>query len=132
MTHIGFTGTKRGMFDSQQDTLRKILSSYQDYDDSVVFHHGDCIGADDQAATAAWTFGYRIVGHPSVIVAKRAYNQYTTEWHPPRQPLLRNHDIVDACSILIAAPGQEKEILRSGTWSTIRYARAQGKRVIQL
>jgi hypothetical protein len=41
---------------------------------------------------------------------------------PEKSYLDRNHDIVDSCSILLALPtGQE--ILPSGTWATIRYAR---------
>jgi predicted Rossmann fold nucleotide-binding protein DprA/Smf involved in DNA uptake len=43
----------------------------------------------------------------------------------------RNHDIVGACDVLIAAPRQPKEIRRSGTWATVRYADQFG-RVIAL
>lgn len=40
----------------------------------------------------------------------------------PEDLLARNRDIVDETEILIACPGHMHEELRSGTWSTIRYA----------
>jgi len=42
----------------------------------------------------------------------------------------RNQDIVDGADILIAAPNEDKEIVRSGTWSTVRYARKSKKKII--
>ena len=46
----------------------------------------------------------------------------------PKPYLDRNRDIVDACEVLLATPdGPER--LRSGTWSTVRYARKIGKPV---
>jgi predicted Rossmann fold nucleotide-binding protein DprA/Smf involved in DNA uptake len=49
--------------------------------------------------------------------------------HTPKAPLDRNRDIVDAAAVLIAAPKEMTETLRSGTWATVRYARKQGKQV---
>jgi predicted Rossmann fold nucleotide-binding protein DprA/Smf involved in DNA uptake len=60
--------------------------------------------------------GYRVIAYPA------------TKGHE----LERNHLIVAACDVLNAAPLQDEEILRSGTWATIRYARKAGKTVIQL
>jgi len=37
---------------------------------------------------------------------------------------------VDETEWLWAIPGEFKEVLRSGTWSTIRYARKKGKKVL--
>jgi hypothetical protein len=42
--------------------------------------------------------------------------------HDTKPYLTRNRDIVQASSILVAAPKSD-EIVRSGTWSTVRYAR---------
>lgn len=42
---------------------------------------------------------------------------------PIKPPLVRNHDIVDSTELLIACPKEQVEVLRSGTWATIRYAR---------
>jgi hypothetical protein len=46
---------------------------------------------------------------------------------PAKNYLRRNHDIVDCCDILIAMPCENKEVLRSGVWATIRYAKKTGK-----
>jgi hypothetical protein len=49
---------------------------------------------------------------------------------PEREYIARNHDIVDASAVLVATPRDWYEEQRSGTWATIRYARAQRKAVI--
>jgi len=43
--------------------------------------------------------------------------------HPPRGYLDRNTDIVKHSHILIGCPSTLNEVLRSGTWATIRRAR---------
>jgi hypothetical protein len=45
--------------------------------------------------------------------------------------LSRNKDIVLETELLIATPGEEEEQIRSGTWSTVRYARSL-KRMINI
>ena len=50
--------------------------------------------------------------------------------HPAKDYLVRNHDIVDVCDVLVATPGQKEEQIRSGTWATIRYARKIRKQII--
>ena len=42
----------------------------------------------------------------------------------------RNKDIVDETNILMACPNKAEEVQRSGTWSTVRYARKVGKAVL--
>lgn len=39
------------------------------------------------------------------------------------EPLERNHVILDHTDYLLAFPKTRKEVLRSGTWATIRYAK---------
>jgi hypothetical protein len=80
------------------------------------FHHGAARGADTEAAYVADKLGYEIIAYPAV----RGHE------------LERNRMIVAACDLLIAAPLQDTEILRSGTWATVRYARKAGKQVILL
>ena len=46
---------------------------------------------------------------------------------PPKDYLDRNHDIVDQTDLLIATPKENTEVLRSGTWATIRYAKKINK-----
>ena len=50
----------------------------------------------------------------------------------PQDYLVRNMNIVNQSDVLIAAPKEEVEVLRSGTWSTIRKARNKGLQVIIL
>jgi hypothetical protein len=119
---VGFTGTQRGMNEAQWATLWSLLVPRAPGD----FHEGDCIGADDQAAKGARAAGFRIIGHPPSNSSKRAFFQ-CDELRPPADYLVRNHRIVDASQEMIATPGEAEEQLRSGTWSTIRYARRIGR-----
>jgi hypothetical protein len=125
MDIIGFTGTQRGMTRIQKSVLRGILQN-----DSGEFHHGDCIGADEEAHDIASELGYDIWVHPPKDPSKRAFCKAPNNRMMFAKPyLVRNHDIVDVCTKLIATPGEAVEQLRSGTWATIRYARKVGKEV---
>ena len=127
---IGFTGTKKGVTRDQHERFKLTLSKY-----NGVLHHGDCIGADDEAHSLALFLKMPIVIHPPNNCKSRAFcglqfpNKMVT-MVDPKPYLNRNHDIVDACDILIATPKQHEEVLRSGTWATIRYARKTGKKII--
>lgn len=126
MTIWGFTGTREGMTRRQKRALVGILK-----DGGDTFHHGNCIGSDVQAQDLASSGGLTIISHPSNIPSMQA----NTQAHviaPMKPPLERNHDIVDACDVLIAAPRSLTEEQRSGTWATVRYARKVGKPVIIL
>lgn len=128
MTKIGFTGTRHGMTVAQQEVLLTLLTNSPCQE----FHHGDCIGADEQAHEIAKKLGLFIVIHPPLIAKWRANNGQGCRGDESREPksyIERNHDIVDETDMLIAAPGGEQEELRSGTWSTVRYARKQNKPV---
>jgi hypothetical protein len=93
-------------------------------------HHGDCVGADATAHTVALEMGLRIVIHPPTYDIHRAFclGPPTTTTHlPPLAYIARNRKIVDAVDLLVALPyGYEQEV-RSGTWSTYRYARGIGR-----
>jgi hypothetical protein len=96
-------------------------------------HHGDCIGADAEADAIARKLGLAIVVHPPTDPKKRAFcSQPGDRTHAPLPYLVRNHAIVEACNLLIAAPHTDREVLRSGTWATIRYARSLGVTVLIL
>lgn len=123
---IGFTGTQQGMTENQKEELIRLLLSN---DNSGEFHHGDCIGADEQAAHEAHRIGYKICSHPPINPTKRAFFYYEYIRYEPKDYLVRNCEIVDSCDLLIATPKEKEEQLRSGTWATIRYARKTGKPV---
>jgi hypothetical protein len=40
----------------------------------------------------------------------------------------RDHDIVDETEVMLATPVSREEHMRSGTWTTVRYAKKQGRK----
>lgn len=132
---VGFTGTQQGMTEQQKTQLRITLQAYAvGYPEAYhVLRHGDCTGADNEAHWIALSLGYDVIVHPPVNSSKRAWQDAGPHVIvlPPRDYLARNHDIVDACDVLLAAPSTPYERLRSGTWATVRYARkVQAKRYL--
>ena len=131
--NVGFTGSRLGMTDEQARRVTHLLiEASESHGDE--FHHGDCIGADEYAALRAWELGYSIVAHPASDVKPVLRANSGRKTHAlvlaPQPALLRNHAIVDACDVLIAAPsGSAASQPRSGTWATIRYAQRNGVRV---
>ena len=126
---IGFTGTQQGMTEEQMKALVKALLYAIEIKE---VHHGDCIGADAQFHDLIRKIDpgrmIKIIGHPSSHFAseKRAHKE-CDELREAKPPLARNKDIVDECNYLIATPKTAIEMRRSGTWSTIRYAKDQEK-----
>ncbi len=115
---VGFTGTQKGMTPQQALAFRRLLFLFEWNE----FHHGDCIGADAQAHDVAVERGMVTIAHPPEIDTKRAW-MLTDATRVARPYLDRNKDIVNETSYMIATPGEMEEQLRSGTWSTVRYAR---------
>lgn len=120
---IGFTGTQKGMTAEQSGMLRSILKDYDP--DETAMHLGDCIGADKEAHHIADLYDFWLFCHPPVNKSKRAFCKYHFV-EVPKEYLERNKDIVDSSDMLIATPGEAQEVMRSGTWSTVRYARRRG------
>jgi hypothetical protein len=77
-------------------------------------HHGDCEGADIEAAKIANWYHYRIVCHPPISPARRGFFQYNTEIREACDYKIRDQHIVDESDVLIAAP-HGTEVARSGT-----------------
>lgn len=128
ITDVGFTGTRHGMTNRQHGMVDAILAELYEYNQDITFHHGDCLGADAEAHALAEKHGYKFKIHPPSDNRFRAFmtradlNQIT--WAAPAPYPVRNRAIVDESQLLIGTPRERKEVLRSGTWSTIRYARA--------
>lgn len=123
MTSLGVTGTSKGMTRTQKAVFRSLIIQPGWYAAVSEFHHGDCIGADEEAhrffredRPTVW-----IVGHPPIIDKFRAFTD-CDEMRTLKNYIPRNHDIVDEIERLVATPKGFKEELRSGTWATIRYA----------
>lgn len=124
MKHLAFTGTQRGMTPLQHVRFRNVVAGLLPDE----FHHGDCIGADAEAHDDVVRTASRVHVHPCTINGKRAW-RVGAFLYIPLPPLDRNRVMVDDCEALIACPGAMVEELRSGTWTTIRYARRQRKPV---
>jgi len=128
VTHLGFTGTRQGMTHEQLRGLGEILAQTVG---ATTFHHGDCVGSDAQAHALAQKWGISCIVHPPRDLRFRAW----CEGHiieVPLEYLERNRAIVEACDVLIAAPRTCEEEQRSGTWSTVRYARKLGRPIVFL
>lgn len=117
--HAGFTGTRTDIHGPQIATLAAII----DYVAPDVLHMGDCQGADVQAANIARSRGCRIVAHPPERTTYRAFYP-ADDVTEPAEYLFRNRQIIRSSLVLIAAPATRREQRRSGTWYTIRHARA--------
>ena len=124
MKHIGFTGTRSGMSEAQKAGFIALLESLM----PCVFHHGDCVGADEEAHLMARTLGISVVIHPPIKDDLRAFCDGASEVRAPKSYFARNRDIVNECSLLIATPYTDEET-SGGTWYTINYARKVKKPV---
>jgi hypothetical protein len=142
--HLGFTGTQVGLTQEQARRLAHVLQEVLTTHHEVIFHHGDCIGADMQAHALFHDLAIDmqapsgIVIHPPDNREKRAFADRVRHGSYARIPitlraefpyLTRNQHIVDETEMLVACPQGHAEALRSGTWATARAARKAGKRV---
>ena len=118
---IGFTGTQSQPTESQITRLRACLvhAHKRGY---LWMHNGDCIGSDKIAAKIWASLGGFIHLHPPTSDGRRAFIKADMQ-SEPLEYLQRNRAIVDASDELVAIPLQGFEEQRSGTWSTVRYAR---------
>jgi hypothetical protein len=130
--HVGFTGSRNGMDTRQLRLVGSILVGHLIIDDyEVHFHHGDCVGSDEQAHRLARALRFTMHIHPPEIETYRSFCKRTKR-EPLIQPLSyaeRNQDIVNQSQVLIAAPDrtrEEGEATKGGTWMTVRKARDKG------
>ena len=124
MLKVGFTGTEYKLTEKQKEVLVKTLQDIR----TVELHHGDCVGADSACHYIALDLGINIVVHPPINPRLRAFCK--NDIVLPQKPYLeRNHDIVDVTDVLVACPYERGELLRSGTWATIRYARKMHRKI---
>ena len=127
MHHVGFTGTQSGMTNPQHLIVKLFIQKYSDEIEDV--RHGDCIGADSDFHDISKLYDKKVIIHPPKNKTKRAFKRGDVILEPDEY-LKRNHDIVDACNILLATPKENEEVIRSGTWATIRYGKKSKKMVI--
>ena len=117
---VGFTGSRDGMSLYQGSQLADLFSLLMVRDYGGEFHYGThaevVLKADEQAAKMAAACGFRLRPYHAVQGGE----------------LLRNRRIVEAVDLLVAAPATDREIQRSGTWATVRYARRKTIMVVML
>ena len=127
---IGFTGTQLGMNPFQAgavgDELRSLTRGVVG---EMEFHHGVCVGADEQAHYIADEAGFWLVGHPPEDESKMAKGLFFNELREPFPYLIRNEHIAYECDLLIATP-KGPPMIRSGTWSCVRRADGFGKKIV--
>lgn len=119
---VGVTGSRNGWTIQQEVRFNNLILDY------IVdeFHHGDCVGVDEQSVGLIREyFGEVIHTHPPLNSSKRAH--VGGRLYVPKEYIERNHDIVDAVDMLFVIPATKHEVLRSGTWATLRYALKQLK-----
>lgn len=108
---VGFTGTRAGMSAAQRTQLVFMLAAMGRQGVIHEFHYGTHetvrLLADEQAAEIAKAQGYTPVPHHAM----------------PGGELARDTAQVAVVDVLLAAPLQDAEVLRSGTWATVRRAR---------
>jgi hypothetical protein len=100
---VGFTGTRRGMTTAQKDYLRAVLAA----GGVEEFHHGDCVGADEEAHAIARALHIPIIIHPPILKHLRAWCEGAKLVHRVLPYLHRNHALVNSCALLYAAPATD-------------------------
>lgn len=124
---LGFTGTRHGLNDIQAVTLSAWIANHGPFEEA---HHGDCIGADSAFHTLTRADPKTVLHiHPSDSVGWRAFRDGDV-YHPEKPPLERNKDIVNASDMVLACPMENVEVMRSGTWATIRNCRKVGRTLL--
>jgi hypothetical protein len=127
MKIVGVTGTKDGSNHLQIANLKRVLKSID------ILHHGDCKGADAEAWWIAKVlYNKYTVCHPPIKDKTRAFTKPNDEVRPQYDYITRDHHIVDESQYLIGVSKGMEEIVRSGTWTTIRYARKKGRPILIL
>lgn len=104
------------------DLQKKTFSEFIDNRQETVFRHGCCVGADEEAHNMAIDNDYYTVGYPPINKSWIS-SVVCNEMMQPKDYHDRNKDIVDSSEFLIVVPETIEEKLRSGTWSTYRYAK---------
>lgn len=136
---LGFTGTRHGLTAAQRAVLPSVVACLPE---RVL--HGGAVGADEDFHD--WLADITDNGRKTSLIVEvyptslraafwrvRRYGPFAPEVAiGTLNPLDRNRIIAANCDHLLACPAAPDEQLRSGTWATVRYARAAGKPVTLL
>ena len=131
---VGVSGSQNANINLHSHLIIGGIREHSDRGDQIT--QGGCIGADAIAMIVARLVFDRPIhtvlpaDHSKVFAGWR---RYTTTWEqmPDGTSYMdRNDRLVEQIDKLIAFPMEATEVLRSGTWSTIRRARRKGIPVI--
>lgn len=130
-----FTGTQAGITNLQYIELD--LTIEDRFSEITALNHGGCIGADaafhdllnEQSLLDLLTV-WPASGVAPKKIAKLSGSGFKV--HKPLPPLERNQLMVAECQVLIACPKEVNEQVRSGTWATVRRARAIGRKILYI
>ena len=111
---IGFVGREDGMTDRQKESLHielaRCISQFKI--DKRFFHCASCCGAAYEAYFIAKKLGYNIVVHPMLdpkflafCMGEMLFNEFSKNGN-----------------LIIAAPKEDRDMLKNGSCGTIRYA----------
>jgi predicted Rossmann fold nucleotide-binding protein DprA/Smf involved in DNA uptake len=124
----GVTGTT-GLMPDEVPIVHEVIRNLTGV---KLFTTGGAYGVDTEAAIAAWK--YQSYNRLQVCVPTgKAYNEATRKLgkviEVPGGYMARNDAIVAHSDVLLAFPRTREEVVRSGTWATIRRARKAGVEV---
>jgi hypothetical protein len=123
----GFTGSQQGPTDEQATKFLYLLERYMLINPFTEFHHGCCIGSD---RSAHFTIAHHKEFHPEIHIhpgdnpEKTALECMKTpgvKVYPVMPNLKRNLGIIKVSGIMFAMPHENSNVIRSGTWHTIRH-----------
>jgi hypothetical protein len=136
VTSIGVSGTREKMPIAQLHVVYYLLLAAVN-DGATEFHHGACYGLDAFVHHHMSRQDVTIFVHPPTIKRLSAESELARTdrvvFLKAKSYADRNQDIVDGCEKLIAAPlypEDDSRSARSGTWMTVRKARAAGRLVV--
>jgi hypothetical protein len=121
--HLAFTGSKDTITPAQVKQLENELRNKRDRG-YLWMHNGDCVVSDHAAAMLWKKLNGRVMLHPPIK------NRYRADFHQadiicePADYLTRDRHMVDCSELIIGTPQTYEEQTRSGTWATLRYAKA--------
>ncbi len=128
---VSFTGTRAGMTPWQSQLFTKWVSERRE--SIVSFAHGCCSGSDVDAHRLVREICGKsvfIAVFPSTAKTRASIPDDANYVAAPKPPLDRDRDIVgNGSDVLLATPKEIREVVRSGTWATVRYARKKKVRV---
>lgn len=119
---VGFTGTRQGCTEVQARVVSTIVAEAIAFAEGhrldLMGLHGDCVGADARFDAICRELGADVACRPCTLERFRAHTG-SRELALPASSKVRNAAIVADSSILIGTP-PGPQIMRSGTWQTIR------------